>query len=148
MPPALVPVTTSMRVPAGMPLAGVTVKVDVPDPEIEAGLKLVVTPGEPRAFAASVTLPVKPFPAVSEIVAVPGVPPGVRFKVLGEAASVKYGFAVEVGASASIIPEPFGVPQPVTLSKPVLAVNEPAKAEGTLVPLGLLPLVMSWNAVS
>ena len=142
------PVTTSMRVPAGMALPGVTVKVDVPAPEIEAGLKLVVTPAEPSAFACSVTLPVKPFPAVSEIVAVPGAPPGVRFNVAGEAASVKYGFAVEVGARASIIPEPFGVPHPVTMSKPVIAVNEPVNPGGTLVPLGLLPVVMSWNAVS
>ena len=39
------------------------------------------------------------------------------------------------------MPCPFGVPQPVTMSKPVAAVNEPVNPGGTVEPLGLLPLV-------
>lgn len=143
------PVTASIRVPAGVALVVETVRVEVPAPVIEVGLKLAVTPnGAPRMFADRVTVPVNPFAEVSEIVVVPGGPPGVRFRVLGEAANMKYGFVVEVGASESIMPDPFGVPQPVTMSNPVMAVNEPVKPGGTVEPLGLLPLVMSWNAVS
>ena len=133
-----------MRVPAGVEPVVVTVNVEVPDPVIDVGLKLAVTPlGEPMRFAERATVPVKPLPAVSEMVAVPGAPPGVRFRVLGAAANVKNGFTVDTGASALIMPSPFGVPQPVTMSKPVAAVNDPVKPAGTVEPLGLLPVVMS-----
>lgn len=143
IPPELVPVTAITNVPAGVPLVVETVNVDVPDPLIDVGLKLAVTPvGDATTFADKVTLPVNPFPGVREIVVVPAVPPGVRFNVLGEAESVKKALAVETGARASIMPCPFGVPQPVTMSKPVMAVNEPVQQGGTD-PLGLLPLVMS-----
>src|SRR5580704_14151002 len=113
IPPALVPMTASMRVPAGVALVVETVKVEVPDPVIEVGLKLAVTPaGEPRMFADRVTVPANPFPAFNEIVAVPGAPPGVRLRELGIADRVKKAFVVDVGARASIMPDPFGVPQP------------------------------------
>jgi hypothetical protein len=133
-----------MRVPAGVALVVETVTVEVPDPVIEAGLNPTVTPaGAPRMFADRVTVPVKPFAEVSEIIVVPGAPPGVRLRVLGDADSVKYGFVVDAGASAVIMPSPFGVPQPVTMSKPVIAVNKPVNPGETEEPLGLLPLVMS-----
>ena len=133
-----------MSVPAGVELVVATVRVEVPDPVMEVGLKLAVTPaGAPRTFADRATVPVKPFPGVNEMEALPGAPPGVRFNVPGEADRVKYGLTVEVGARAPIMPMPFGVPQPVTISKPVIAVNDPVKPGGTDEPLGLLPLVMS-----
>src|SRR5579859_2303684 len=144
IPPELVPVTASMRVPGGVALVVETVRIEVPVPLIEAGLKFAVTPaGAPMRVADRLTLPVKPFPATNEMVAVPGAPPGVSARVLGDDASVKYGFVVEVGARATIMPCPFGVPHPVTMSKPVMAVKDPVNPAGTVEPLGLLPLVMS-----
>ena len=135
--------TTIINVPAGVPLVVETVNVDVPVPLIDVGLKLAVTPaGDAITFADKVTLPVNPFPGVREIVVVPAVPPGVRFNVLGEAESVKNALVVDIGARALIIPCPFGVPHPVTMSKPVMAKNFPVQHGGTD-PLGLLPLVMS-----
>ena len=90
IPPALVPTTVSIRVPAGVELVVVTVNVDVSDPETDVGLKLAVTPvGLPNMVADNATVPANPFPAASETEVLMGAPPGVRFNVLGEAASVK-----------------------------------------------------------
>jgi hypothetical protein len=150
-----------MRVPAGVPLVVETVKVEVSDPEIEAGLKLAVTPaGAPRMFAERVTVPVKPFPAVSEITLFWSAPAGVSGRSLGDAESVKYGFVVEVGARAAIVAGPSGVPQPVARSYPIIALK-PSTPDGSpdwlpfrqpRVPtvqdkllFSLQPVVMSWR---
>jgi hypothetical protein len=160
-PVELVPVTAIIWVPAGLELVVETVRVEVCEPEIEAGLKLAVTPvGAARTFAERVTLPVNPFPGVSEIVAVPGAPPGVKLNVAGDADKLKNAVVVETGASALIVPCPFGVPHPVTMSKPV-RVEKPSDANcaGTVEPLGLQSVelvgfvdvgqvVTSWNAAS
>ena len=78
-----------MRVPAGVALVVEMVKVEVPDPVIEVGRKEAVAPaGEPRTFADKATLPAKPFAEVSEMVVFP-VEPGEKFRLFGDAASVK-----------------------------------------------------------
>src|SRR5580698_8600568 len=110
IPPELVPVTTTSTLPltnvdAFVELSAVTVNVEVPAPVIEVGLTVAVTPaGAPRTFAVRAMFPVKPFSAASEIVAVWLAPPGVTFRVFGEADSVKYALVPPVGASALIMP--------------------------------------------
>jgi hypothetical protein len=96
----------------------------------------------------------KPFRAVRLIELVPPLP-GVRGRMVGEENSVKLGFA-DVGARALNVDGPFGLPHPVTKSKPVTALkpckpldrhpNVPGvQVKGGLLELGLLPEVMSWN---
>ena len=57
------PVIVSVEVPATVALEVEIVSVDVPEPEIEAGEKLAVTP-EGRPVALRATVPLKPFVAV------------------------------------------------------------------------------------
>jgi hypothetical protein len=66
-----------------------TVSVDVPEPPMEAGLKLAVAPGE-RPLALSVTFPVKPFWALTETVYV-ALFPAMTLCEIGVAAIVKSG---------------------------------------------------------
>jgi len=109
--------------------ATASVTVDVPEPgaEIDAGLKLTVTPvGAPDAVRAIAELKLP----LTAVVAV-DVPllPTTTLTAVGEAASVKAGL---VGASALIRAVPCGLPQPVTRSYPVPAEKLPD-----------VPLVMS-----
>lgn len=65
----LVPLTVTEYVPLLVPLGTVIVSVDWPDAVIEGGLRLEVQPvGD---VADSVTVPVKPFRAVTVMVEVP-----------------------------------------------------------------------------
>ncbi len=59
------PVTVSVYVPAGVVLLVVTVIEEEPDPVTDVGLKLALAP-EGRPLALKVTVPVKPFSAVTE----------------------------------------------------------------------------------
>ena len=58
----LVPVMVILTVPAVAPEEAVKVKVEVPEPLMEEGLKLGVTP-EGNPVTARFTVPVKPFSA-------------------------------------------------------------------------------------
>jgi len=63
----LVPLMVSVELPPGVEADVVTVKVEAPDPLMEAGLKLAVAPaGKPLTLNA--TVPVKPL--VGDIVTV------------------------------------------------------------------------------
>lgn len=96
------------------------VSVELPEPGAasEAGLKLAVTPeGNPEAD--SVTAASKPSTTVELIVEAALLPLTTETE-FGEAASVKLGVCVEEPASALISPV-FGLPHPVTRSKPVTA---------------------------
>ena len=96
--------------------------------------KVAVTPeGKPEADSA--TLPLKPSTACTVIVLVPPGPPCVIVTLVGDADKLKFGDFAD-GARALIKALPFGLPQPVARSKPVVA-EEP-----------LLPLVMSWKSES
>src|ERR1700722_18563740 len=95
IPPELVPVTTTSTLPltkeeAFVELSAVTVNVDVAPPVMEVGFTVAGIPvGARRTLAVRGTVPVKPFSAASEIVAVWCAPPGMTFRVSGEADSVK-----------------------------------------------------------
>ena len=109
------------------------VMVELPEPGagIDAGAKLTVTPvGWPVADKATAEL--KPPGTPTEIVDVPLFPRTTDTEP-GEAEMVKVG---EVGARALIRLAPFGLPQPVTRSKPIAAEKLPE-----------VPLVMSWKSV-
>ena len=106
--------------------------VEVPAPVIEVGLKLTVTPdGWP--VAVKEMTPLKPPVTVLVMVDVPAWPCATETED-GEADKLKPGDD-EPPTRAFSRPEPFGLPQPVAKSYPVVAENP------------LLPLVMSWNAV-
>ena len=95
--------------------ATASVTVDVPEPgaAMDAGLKVMITPvGAPEAVSETAEL--KPPETVVVTVDVP-VLPAVTLTEVGEAARVKSGLVL-VGASASMRPVPFGLPQPVTRS--------------------------------
>ena len=98
------------------PTAKVT--VDVPAPVIEAGLKATVTPvGWPVAVNAMPEL--KPFVTVLVIVDVPE-PPCTTESAVVEAFRPKLGVLITLN-SPLIKPLPFGLPQPVAKSYPVVA---------------------------
>jgi len=79
-------VTTSTKFPPEPEPVSETVKIEVPEPVIEVGLRLAVTPvGEPRTFADSLTVPLKPFPDLSWIVLVALVEPVGMVSVAGDA---------------------------------------------------------------
>ena len=118
------------------------VKVTVLDVVALAGLNDAVTPlGRPDADNA--TLPLNPFVGAIVIVLAP-FEPCATVKLLGEADSEKSAVPVEPPASAAIKAAPFGLPQPVTRSYPVVALKpDPEPAVGLL-----LPLVMSWKSLA
>jgi len=139
--------TVNARVVVAVKLPEVPVMVTVADPVVAVLLAVsvstlvpvvgfvpnaAVTP-EGRPDAASVTLPLNPPTSVTVIVLVPLLPCAID-KLLGEAESVK--LAVAAPASALSRLAPFGLPQPVAKSYPVVA-GKPS-----------LPLVMSWKSVS
>ena len=106
--------------------------VEVPAPVIEVGLKDTVTPvGWP--VAERVIAELKPPLTVLVMVEVPELPCATETEE-GEAERLKPG--VDDPDRELIRPEPFGLPQPVARSKPVVA-GKP-----------LLPLVMSWKSVA
>lgn len=126
----LVPVIVIVEVPAGVVLAVITVIVEVPEPDTEAGTKLAVAPaGSPLAL--KVTVPVNPFTAPTVTVYVALLPCTTVWED-GEAERLK---PDEFPASALISPAPLGLPQPVAKSYPPVA-EKP-----------LLPLTMSWKSL-
>jgi hypothetical protein len=107
-------------VPAVVPAATANVIVDDPDPgaAIDDGLKLTVTPaGCPLADNATAEL--NPPLTVVEMVELPLLPCTTETDP-GDEKIAKAGLVL-VGASALISAAPFGLPQPVTRSKPVVA---------------------------
>ena len=106
--------------PAATVEATAMASVDEPEPgaAIDVGVKVTVTPvGWPLALRATAEL--KPPETVVVIVELPLLPATTETEV-GEAAMVKAGVCVEEPDSAAIRPL-FGLPQPVTRSKPVVA---------------------------
>src|SRR5215469_7910822 len=104
----------------------------VPAPVIEVGLKLTVTPvGCPVADREMAEL--NPPVTALVMVEVPNAPCA-KVREAGEADKLNPG-AGAVPRSALISAGPFGLPQPVARSYPVVA-EKP-----------LLPLMMSWKAV-
>jgi hypothetical protein len=127
-----VPVTVILYVPVAVDEAAVSVRTEVPAPVIEVGLKPTVTPvGWP--VAVRITAESKPPVTALVMVVVPELP-CVTETELGEEERLKPG--VDAPASALIRPLPFGLPQPVAKSKPVVAEYP------------LLPPVMSWKSLS
>lgn len=131
--PLPVPVIVMLYVPAAVVEATANVTDDVPEPgaAIDAGLKLTVTPeGAPDAFRETAELN----PPEMEVVMV-DVPllPAATDTDVGEAKSVKAGVCVVDPVSALMRPA-FGLPHPVTRSKPVTAEKLPE-----------VPLEMSWK---
>lgn len=103
-----------------MPEATVKVAVEAPEPgaAIEVGLKLTVTPeGAPDAERDTAEL--NPPETAVVMVEVPLLP-GATEMDAGDAESVKAGVCVVDPVSALIRPV-FGLPHPVTRSKPVTA---------------------------
>jgi hypothetical protein len=110
-----VPVMVTVAVPVVAVLVAVRVRVLVDD--VGFGLKLAVTPlGSP--VACRVTLPENP-PTSVTVIALVLLPPCVTETLLGEADRVKLG--LEEPARAFSNPLPFGLPQPVARSYPVVA---------------------------
>ena len=112
-----------------------TLKVTVDDPEpgaaIDAGLKLTVTPfGAPEALNATAEL--NP-PDTAVVIVEPPLLPATTETAVGEAEMVNAGVCVVPPVSAAIRPA-FGLPHPVTRSKPLTAAKLPD-----------VPLVMSWK---
>jgi hypothetical protein len=131
----LFPVTVMVYVPAGTVDATAMVMVEDPAPGAGIGLvlKLTVTPvGWPEADKVMAEL--KPPLTVVVIVDCPELPCATETEP-GDAEMLKLGAAGP--ASALSKPPPFGLPQPVTKSYPVVAEYAP-----------LLPLIMSWKSAS
>ena len=111
--PPEVPVTVMLYVPATVDEATVIVRVEVPSPVIEVGLKPTVTPvGWP--VAVKETAESKPPVTVLVIVDVPELPCATETEA-GEAERLKPG-VTGVPRSALIRAAPFGLPQPVAKS--------------------------------
>lgn len=111
--PPPVPVTVIVYTPAAVVEATAMVIVDVPEPVIDVGLKLTVTPaGWPLAVNETVEL--KPSRAETAMVEVPVLPCSTETEA-GAAERLKVGLDA-VGARALIRFCPFGLPQPVTRS--------------------------------
>ena len=109
-----------MYVPAVVPADTANVAVDDPEPgaAIDEGLKLTVTP-EGCPLADNPTAELNPPLTVVEIVELPLLPCTTETDAGDE--KIANAGLVLVGASALISPVPFGLPQPVTRSKPVVA---------------------------
>lgn len=106
--------------------------MELPAPLIVAGLKPTVTPlGCP--LADSVIVELNPPVTVLVIVELPALP-GATETDAGEADKLNPGLD-ELPASAAIRPDPFGLPQPVAKSYPVVA------------EWPLLPLTISWKSL-
>lgn len=128
-----VPVTVMVYVPVAVEEATVIVRVEVPAPVINVGLKPTVTPdGWPVADKLMAEL--NPPVTVLVMVEWPELPCATETDA-GDADRAKPGDD-ELPASALIRPAPFGLPQPVAKSYPVVAEYP------------LLPIVMSWKSVS
>jgi hypothetical protein len=127
-----VPFTVIVYVPKATDDPTFIVMIEVHAPLIEAGLKLTVTPaGWPVAVKEMTPLN----PPVTVLVMVEAAEsPCTTLIEEGDAERLKPG--VELPASALSKLNPFGLPQPIAKSYPVLA--------GYL----LLPLVMSWKSVA
>src|ERR1700733_5727722 len=92
-----VPVMVTVELPAAAVPAAVKVRVLLPD---AIAPKVALTPiGRPDA--ASATVPLKPFKAVMAML-LALLAPGVRLKVVGVAASVKFGCATMVSAMLTL----------------------------------------------
>jgi hypothetical protein len=127
-----VPVTVMLYVPVAVDAATFIVMVELPAPVIELGLKLTVTPvGWP--VAVKVTGELNPPVTVLVIVEFPELP-CTTVTEGGEAERLNPA-PDELPASALISPLPFGLPQPVAKSYPLVA-EKP-----------LLPLTMSWKSL-
>ena len=114
----LVPVTVIVYVPVAVDEPTFRVRVELPAPVMDEGLKLAVTPlGIPAA--AKLIAESKPPVTVDEIVDVPLLPCTTETEA-GEAEMAKLG-EEEVSARALTSPDPFGLPQPVTRSYPTVA---------------------------
>jgi hypothetical protein len=115
-----VPVMVTVAVPVVAALLAVSVKLLVP--VVGFGLNKAVTPlGRPEAD--KLTLPLKPYCGVTVMVLAPDVPCGI-VRVLGEAERLKFGTAVALTVSETVVvfiklPE---VPMTVTVAVPVVAV--------------------------
>ena len=111
--------------------------VELPEPgaAMDVGLNVTVTPvGWPLADKATAEL--NPPDTVVVIVDAP-LPPCATETEVGEAEMAKLGVGEEPPLSALIRPIPFGLPQPVTRSYPVVDEKLPD-----------VPLVMSWKSVA
>ena len=109
----LVPVTVIVYVPVVVLEATVKVRVELPAPVMDVGLKPAVTPvGRPDAV--KVIAEPKPFTMVLVIVDVPLLPCTTETEV-GEAERLKLG-VVDTPTRALIRLAPFMLPQPVTKS--------------------------------
>lgn len=127
-----VPGTVMRYVPAAADEATVSVMVEVPAPVIEVGVKPTVTPaGWPDADKPMAEL--NPPVTVLVMVEFPELPCATETEA-GEADRLKPGVD-ELPASAVIRAAPFGLPQPVAKSYPLVA-EKP-----------LLPPVISWKSV-
>lgn len=85
----LVPVMVKVRVPVAALFATFTVRVEVPDPVTEVGLKVVVTRA-PCPVAVRLTVPVNPFTAPMVTVVEP-LAPRRTVMLAGESEMVKFG---------------------------------------------------------
>jgi hypothetical protein len=113
----LAPVTVIVYVPVLVLLPTVIVSVDVPEVEIEVGLKLAVSPV--GAVADSATVPVNPLRAVTDIVEVPE-DPLLMLKDVGDAEIEKSGVTTCTVTLIVWLNDPF-VPVTDTVYVPLLA---------------------------
>ena len=128
------PVIVTVEVPLTAEVLAESVRLLVP--VVVDGLNDAVMPlGSPDADR--LTVPEKPFSGVI-FTAVAPLPPWARVMLEGDAERLKSAGAA-VPARASIMAWPAGLPQPVTRSYPVTALN----VVGGLLPLRLFPVVMS-----
>lgn len=114
-----VPVIVTVAVPIAAVALAVKVSLLVAVPGF--GLNAAVTPlGNPEA--AIVTLPVNPFSFVIVMVLDPAAPPCAIVKLVGEAASEKFGAALTVKLTVAVCVKLPEVPVIVTVAAPVVAV--------------------------
>jgi len=130
-----VPVTVTVTDPVVAVLLAVSVSVLVL--VVLPGLNEAVTP-EGKPEADKVTLPLKPFRALTEMVLVP-VAPCVKVRLLGEAESVKFGGGLTVRESVVELDRLPDEPVMVTVAVPVAAVPV-AVSVRVLVPVVLVGL--------
>ena len=122
-----VPVMVTVELPAAAVPAAVKVRVLLPD---AIAPKVALTPiGRPDA--ASATVPLKPFKAVMAML-LALLAPGVRLKVVGVAASVKFGGGTMVSAMLTLALRLPDVPVIVTVAGPVGALATAMKVAVTL----------------
>ena len=97
----LVPVMVKVRVPSVALRPTVTVRVELPEPVMDVGLKLVLT-RDPWPLTLRFTVPAKPFSPVTVTVDVPLVP---RDKVMlvGESEIEKSGLGAGLTTSVTVV---------------------------------------------